>query len=187
VQRNGGIADRVHYGTTMTMSIDDLAALGALGFLTDEENAHLERSARDEAVAYREAFAQIAMSLDPIAPPPEVKQRIMRAIRSRTVRANEGRWFEVAEGVRMKKLSSDRVRNTVTCLMEMDPGSLFPPHHHRNSEESFLVRGSCQIGSLRFFPGDFHRTEAGSHHETITSEEGCLILLVMDYEDYRAA
>ena len=171
----------------MTMSIDELAALNALGFLTDEEIAYLDRNGRDEAIAYHEALAQMAESLDPVAPPPEVKQRIMSAIRSRTVRANEGRWIEIAEGVRMKKLASDRARNTVTCLMEMDPGSVFPPHDHRNSEESYLVRGSCQIGNVKFFPGDFHRTEAGTRHEDITSEEGCLILLVMDYEDYRAA
>ena len=171
----------------MTMNIDELAALGALGFLTDEENAYLERHARGEAAAYRDALVSIAESLDPIAPPPDIKQRVMGAIRSRTVRAHEGRWFDVARGVRMKKLSSDRARNTVTVLMEMEPGSEFPPHDHKKSEESFCVRGSCTIGRETFHPGDFHRTEAGTHHDTITTEEGCLILLVMDYDDYKAA
>jgi anti-sigma factor ChrR (cupin superfamily) len=170
-----------------TMNIDELAALGALGYLTDEETAFLEKTAGDEARAYREAFAQIAVSLDPIAPPPDIKQRILSSVRSRTVRANEGRWFPVAEGVRMKKLSSDRTRNTVTVLMEMDPGSVFPPHDHRKSEDSFCIRGSCTIGKETFFPGDFHHTEPDSHHDAITSEEGCLVLLVMDYEDYKAA
>ena len=172
---------------TEALDIDDLAALGALGLLTDDERAHIERIAAGEVAAYREALVQIAESLDPVTPPAFVKANILNAVRSRTVRANEGRWFEVSEGVRMKKLSSDRARNTVTVLMEMDPGSVFPPHDHRNSEESFLVRGSCEIGNVKFFPGDFHRTEAGSHHESITSDEGCLLLLVMDYEDYRAA
>jgi len=172
----------------MTMTIDDLAALGALGFLTEEESAHLERVGAGEAEAYRDVLAAaMAESLEPIAPPADVKAKILSAVKVRTVRANEGRWFDVAEGVRMKKLSSDRSRNTVTVLMEMDPGSAFPPHDHRKSEDSFLVRGSCKIGSLEFFPGDFHHTEPGSRHETITSDEGCLILLVMDYEDYAAA
>jgi len=171
----------------MSTNIDDLAALGALGFLSEEEDAYLERIARDEAMSYREALAAIAESLDPIAPPPDVKQRILSKVRSRTVRAHEGRWFPLAEGVRMKKLSSDRSRNTVTVLMEMEPGSAVPPHDHKKSEDSFCVRGSCRIGDEMFYPGDFHHTEAGSHHETITSDEGCLILLVMDYEDYKAA
>ena len=171
----------------MTASIDELAALNALGYLTEEESAYLDRNGADEAIAYRDAIAQLAESLDPVTPPADVKLRIMSAIRARTVRANEGRWFEVAEGVRMKKLASDRARNTVTVLMEMDPKTVYPPHDHRGSEESFLVRGTCQIGNVKFFPGDFHRTEAGSSHDTITSDDGCLILLVMDYEDYRAA
>ena len=175
----------------MSMNVDDLAALDALGFLSEDESAYLARTASGEAIAYREALAMIAESLDPIAPPAEVKQRIMNAVRSRpvsrTVRANEGRWFPVAEGVRMKKLSSDRTRNTVTVLMEMEPGSELPPHDHKKSEDSFCVRGSCRIGNEMFYPGDFHHTEPGSHHETITSDEGCLILLVMDYEDYKAA
>jgi anti-sigma factor ChrR (cupin superfamily) len=134
-----------------------------------------------------ETLVLMASSLEPVAPPAEVRSRVMGAVRSRTVRANEGRWFDIAEGVRMKKLSSDRERNTVTVLMEMDPRSEVPPHEHAHSEDSFLIRGSCRIGNVEFFPGDFHHVEAGAHHDAITSEEGCLILLVMDYEDYRAA
>lgn len=171
----------------MSTNIDELAALSALGFVSDEEDAYLERIARDEAMAYREALASIAESLEPVAPPADIKQRILNKVRSRTVRASEGRWFPVADGVRMKKLSSDRVRNTVTVLMEMDPGSEFPPHDHQKSEDSFCIRGSCTIGAETFYPGDFHHTEPGSHHDAITSEEGCLVLLIMDYEDYKAA
>jgi len=169
------------------LGIDDLAALGALGLLGADDAAHLERVAAGEARAYREAAVHIAESLDPVAPPPEVKAKVMNAIRWRIVRANEGRWFEVHEGVRMKKLSSDRARNTVTVLMEMDAGTTFPPHEHSKGEDSFLIRGSCRIGNLEFFPGDFHHIEGGTQHDTIVSDEGCLILLVMDYEDYRAA
>jgi anti-sigma factor ChrR (cupin superfamily) len=169
------------------LGIEDLAALGALGLLSASDSAHLERVAADEARAYREAVVHIADSLEPVAPPPDVKLKVLSAIRVRTMRSNEGRWVEVAPGVRMKKLSSDRSRNTVTVLMEMDPGSEFPPHNHLKSEDSFLVRGSCRIGNVMFFPGDFQHVEGGALHDAIVSEEGCLALLVMDYEDYRAA
>jgi anti-sigma factor ChrR (cupin superfamily) len=172
---------------TEALDIHDLAALGALGLLTDDEHTQIERVAPGEVIAYREALVQIAESLDPVTPPPFVKANILNAVRSRTVRANEGHWFPVSEGVRMKKLSSDRWRNTVTVLMEMEPRSEFPPHDHKRSEDSFCIRGSCTIGPETFFPGDFHHVESGAHHDAMTSEEGCLLLLVMDYEDYRAA
>jgi len=63
--------------------IDAIAALDALGAATDEEiralDAHLPgcdacRSARDE---YAEAATALAMSLDPVPPPPALRERIV--------------------------------------------------------------------------------------------------------------
>ena len=41
--------------------------------------------------------------------------------------------------------------------------------------------------NLTLFAGDFHHVEAGSRHDSIVSDDGCLALLVMDAEDYLAA
>lgn len=180
----------------MTTTLDDLAALDALGILSDDEQAELRRLAtaadpatKEDANLYREAIAQLAESLDAVTPPAGVKQKVMRAVSlpGRTVRGHEGTWVTIAAGVRMKKLSSDRARNTVTVLMEMEPGSAVPPHEHRHAEDSYIIRGSASLGDLVLFAGDFHHVEAGTRHESIVSDEGCLALLVMDAEDYLAA
>ncbi|HEY2093048.1 MAG TPA: cupin domain-containing protein [Thermoanaerobaculia bacterium] len=179
----------------MTTGLDDLAALDALGILSDDEQAELRRlvasadgNTLDDANLYREAVTQLADSLDAVMPPADVKQKVMRAVSlGRTVRANEGTWTTIAPGVRLKKLSSDRVRNTVTVLMEMQPGSSVPPHEHRHDEDSYIVTGSARLGDLVLFAGDFHHVDAGTRHESIVSEDGCLALLVMDAEDYLAA
>ena len=180
----------------MTTTLDDLAALDALGILSDGEQAELrrlastaDRSAIDAANLYREAVAQLAQSLDAVSPPLDVKQKVLRAVAhgGRTLRANEGKWVALAPGVRMKKLSSDRSRNTVTVLMEMQPGSSVPPHQHTHPEDSYIVSGSARLGDLVLFAGDFHHVDAGTRHESIVSDEGCLALLVMDAEDYLAA
>lgn len=170
-------------------SIDDLAALSALGVLTDDEKVLASGNAglAQHEAAYREALVQLAESLEPVAPPADIKEKILDSVRSKTVRANEGHWCEFAPGVRMKKLHSDRARKTVTVLMEMAPGAVVPPHDHRHPEDSFVIRGSCRIGSASLNTGDFHHMEAGSHHDAIVSDEGCAILLVMDYHDYKAA
>src|SRR5437764_14850660 len=116
----------------MTTTLDDLTALDALGILSDGDRVELRRlataadpAAIDEANLYREAIAQLAESLDAVTPPADVKQKVMRAVSfpGRTVRVHEGTWTTIAAGVRMKKLSSDRAHNTVTVLMEMEPGS----------------------------------------------------------------
>ena len=180
----------------MTTTLDDLAALDALGILSDDEQAELrrlasaaDRTAIDEANLYREAVAQLAESLDAVPPPLDIKQKVLGAVAhgGRTLRANEGKWVAISPGVRMKKLSSDRSRHTVTVLMEMQPGSSVPPHEHHHPEDSYIVSGSARLGDLVLFAGDFHHVDAGTHHESIVSEEGCLALLVMDAEDYLAA
>jgi anti-sigma factor ChrR (cupin superfamily) len=181
----------------MTPTLDDLAPLFPLGILSDDEANELRRleaAGGDEALAltraYRDAVVQIADSLEPVTPPAELRRRVMASVSpaaQKIVRASEGKWLDLAPGVRLKKLSSDRARNTVTVLIEMEPGSTLPAHENRHPEDSFLVRGSCRIGEVAFRPGDFHRVEAGAHHDAIVSDEGCAVLIVMDAEDYLAA
>jgi anti-sigma factor ChrR (cupin superfamily) len=191
-------------------TLADLAALDALGILAGEEKGHYETllvgaddSARREAGLSREAVLLIAQTLDPIEPPASVKAAVLGAVRSvrqvddtipaasRTVRAGEGQWFDHpmrgATGIQVKKLSYDRERGLATILMKFDPGAVHPPHDHHGNEECFVVSGSCRIGDVYLRAGDFHHADAGSHHGTVISDEGCVLLLVVDKEDYLAA
>lgn len=135
----------------------------------------------------------VAESIDPIAPPPELRRRILDTIRStpqnsRTVRSDEGGWKLLPfPGVKMKTLSVDEERGMTTVLLSLDAGARLPAHDHHGDEQSFVVSGSCRIGSIYLFKGDFHRAEAGSHHGDVVSDEGCVLLLVVDSEDCRAA
>ena len=136
--------------------------------------------------------AAIAGVLEPVAPPPAIKAQLLAAVRgipqdSTLLRAVEGRWTEVNDGVRVKTLSFDRDRNTFTLLMVLDPGSTLPEHTHKGDEQTFVVRGSCRIGGLSLRVGDFHTAGAGSQHGTVVSDEGCELLLVVDKEDCLAA
>jgi anti-sigma factor ChrR (cupin superfamily) len=181
----------------MTTTLDDLAALDALGILNDDEQAELRRlvssagrAALDDASLYREVVTHLAESLDAVTPPAAIKQKVMRAVSAKpgdTLRANEGNWTTIAPGVRLKKLSSDRARHTVMVLMEMQPGAAVPPHEHTHAEDSYIISGSARLGELVLFAGDYHHVEAGSRHDSIVSDDGCLALLVMDAEDYLAA
>lgn len=191
-------------------TLADLAALDALGILAGEEKgryqtllAGADDSARREASLSREAVLVIAQGLDPVEPPASVKAAILGAVRSaqqadetvpatsRTVRAGEGQWFDHpmrgVTGVQVKKLSYDRERGLATILMKFDPGAVYPPHDHHGGEECFVVSGSCRIGDAYLRAGDFHHADAGSHHGAVISDEGCVLLLVVDKEDYLVA
>lgn len=136
-----------------------------------------------------------AESIDPIEPPPLVRTRVLAAIRQRqpldtsvpgehesfTMRAGEGKWREVAPGARLKKLSTDPRRGTMTCLLELAPMALVAAHDHDGGEDSYVIRGSCRIGALALNVGDFHHSDAGSHHgDIVASAEGCLLLITVD-------
>ena len=133
-----------------------------------------------------------AGGLEPVAPPPALKAMIMTAVRgipqdSTILRAHEGRWTKIADGVRVKTMSVDRERSTVTLLMVLEPGSTLEEHRHHGPEQTFVVSGSCRIGALSLRAGDFHTAGAGSHHGTVVSDEGCELLLVVDKDDCLAA
>lgn len=140
----------------------------------------------------------VAESIEPIDPPAAVRARVIESARrtrqldeslpgeheSRTVRSEEGNWRSCAPGVRTKKLSKDPARGTATFLLELEPRAILPAHDHEGSEDSYVVRGSCRIGAVALYAGDFHHVDAGAHHgDVVSSDEGCLILLTVDLAD----
>jgi anti-sigma factor ChrR (cupin superfamily) len=139
-----------------------------------------------------------AESIEPVAPPSAMRARILETVRvtpqfdesvpgeheSRTLRAAEGRWSTVAPGARMKRLSKDLVRKTVTCLLELEPNAIAPAHDHEGTEDTFVVRGSCRIGALGLAAGDFHHVEASAHHgDVVASSDGCVLLITFALEE----
>jgi predicted ChrR family anti-sigma factor len=136
--------------------------------------------------------AVVAESIEPVDPPQALRDRILAAAmavpqNTRTVRADEGRWHRIIPGVTVKTLSVDLERDTATILMTLEPGSTVPSHGHSGPEDSFVVSGSCRIGVTHLRKGDFHHADGGTHHEDVVSDEGCVLLLVIDRADYLAA
>jgi anti-sigma factor ChrR (cupin superfamily) len=126
-----------------------------------------------------------AQAVDPVMPPASVRADVMAAIRnvpgaheSRTVRAEEGKWTTIATGARRKVLSKEPAR--MTFLIDLDPNALVPAHDHEGGEDSYVIRGSCRIGALSLYTGDFHHADATAHHgDVVASDEGCLLLLTV--------
>jgi len=134
----------------------------------------------------------VAEAIEPVEPPAGLRDRILRAATetpqdSRTVRANEGHWLRLVPGVTLKPLSVDLDRGTATILMSLEPGARVASHSHSGPEDSYVVSGSCRIGSIHLATGDFHHADGGTRHGEIVSEEGCVLLLVVDRADYLAA
>lgn len=100
-------------------------------------------------------------------------------------KSEESLWKKSAfEGVEYKILNRDSSRNTVTLMIRMEPGAVFPAHPHGSAEDCFLVSGDLMIAGTTMQAGDFHRAEAGSKHKKFTTSLGAEFLIVSGESDF---
>jgi hypothetical protein len=92
-------------------------------------------------------------------------------------------WDEVAAGIAVKLLATDRVQNRVSMLVRLSPGTDYPPHRHAGVEELYMLDGELIVDDQRFHPGDYRRAELGSVDRRVWSETGCTCLLVTSFRD----
>jgi anti-sigma factor ChrR (cupin superfamily) len=95
----------------------------------------------------------------------------------------EPEWEEVAPGISVKLLATDRERDRVSMLVRLAPGTDYPPHRHAGVEELHLLHGELWIDDRKLSPGDFSRAEPGSVDRRVWSETGCTCVLVTSPSD----
>ena len=90
-------------------------------------------------------------------------------------RFGEGRWRQLAPGVRMKKLWGAH-----TMLIECEPGAVVPAHRHRTFEHSLILSGDVTGDEGDYGPGDYQGMPAGSQHGAWSTRTGCRVLVQYD-------
>ena len=179
-----------------TTDLEELAALDAAGALAEDEqrdlHAKLVAASAEERAAIAliyELAAQLAVERATGDPPPDVRARLMERVsasRLYSLRAGEGSWTPgPVPGTRVKLLSLDRMRNSATLLMRVDPGARYPAHHHSGGEDCYVISGEIIVAGQRLHAGDFHRAEADSEHGVLASDTGAEVLLVVCAADYQ--
>src|SRR5678815_5255174 len=102
----------------------------------------------------------------------------VNASRLYSLRADQGTWKPgPVPGTRVKLLSMDRLRNSATLLMKVDPGARYPAHHHSGGEDCYVISGEIIVAGQRLHAGDFHRAEPDSDHGVLASDTGAEVLL----------
>ncbi len=178
--------------------IEELAAAYALGALNPEEQAEVEKrlvrgdKVLAEAIETFGGTASLMMfSSEPRTPRSGFKERLMSNFTTEPgkeqkekplpfffLKATEGTWEEIHEGVSQKILYRDDARKTTTLLMRMGPGTAVPSHSHDGPEELYILEGSCFCQGKHLGPGDYHRAEPHSDHNPTTSENGCMMMVI---------
>jgi anti-sigma factor ChrR (cupin superfamily) len=175
--------------------VEALALADSVGALDPDERVELEArlaqlSPEEQAEVARlyETTAAMAASIDLVAPPAHLRERVLAAARTPvryTVWSTDGGWFDTPlRGIRMKVLAVDPARSLATLLIRAEPGAIYPSHQHHGPEECLVLSGSVVIDGRVLRAGDFHHADEGSEHGEITTIDGAEVLIVGAIEDY---
>lgn len=178
----------------------EMAALYALGILDKDEadifDSHLAEgceACRSELVSFESVVSDLGFGTDEVAPSPGLREALISCLADSgdkdgdeqsnrgqflSIYSVEGEWNPVLDGVLVKLLSIDEETGYFTSLVRMKPGTHLPRHMHRGVEQFFILEGDCHVHGDVLGPGDYHRAEAGSIHETTYTEGGTLFLLI---------
>jgi anti-sigma factor ChrR (cupin superfamily) len=89
-------------------------------------------------------------------------------------------------GVALKHLNRNPAVGCYTALIRVAPGAELPPHGHVGPEEMFFLEGTARLGEIRVEAGEYSRADAGSCHEALRTEHGCLLLISGSDQDQLA-
>lgn len=184
--------------------VHELASLYVAGALSPDEIAAFEarvsggdRAALDALAALEPIRARMDAEVRPVAPPVEIKARLMERVASRpasaipapspalevnadyfTLRAEQTPWEETGvPGVRYRTLFVDVRANRKTLLFQLDPGARYPDHHHEGVEECYVVSGDLHIAGTVLYAGDYHRAQGDTDHGDSFTRSGCTLLI----------
>jgi anti-sigma factor ChrR (cupin superfamily) len=140
-----------------------------------------------------DASAALAVTLEPVRPPSELRRRLMQRVAEHTeprlgaVLSTEGKWRDAkSPGVHYKVLYFDKAAGLVTTLVRLDPGARFPAHTHARTEQCMVLEGDLRHGDHVYGRGDFTWAEAGSVDPELHTEGGALLLIIGAPEAKRA-
>jgi anti-sigma factor ChrR (cupin superfamily) len=137
-------------------------------------------------------LAQLAAMVDPVAPRPEIRGRLVARIASYEalkpavdIRPYDAEWIPAGEpGVEMRKLYRNRDAGLTTMMLRMAPGARLPAHTHGEDEQCLVISGDVRSGEVVYRAGDFVVMGKGSHHPEICTEDGNVLLLIAGRNEY---
>ena len=193
--------------SALTDELRDQASLFSLGLLDGGEAAHFETHleqcstcAEEVRVCYEMVAGVTAILAEAdtlrnpvLKPPARLKEELMRRIAPEpataaelsgvVVRAEEGRWHQVMQGIELKRLFVDPVTRNITSLLRVAAGAVYPAHRHAGLEHMYVVDGDAIFEDHTLNTGDYEARTPQSVHSTVTSTEGCLLLVIHNQHD----
>lgn len=147
-----------------------------------------------------ELAALIGLAAEPVEPPASLRDKVLGGIRRpktvrrpllreevtgvHVLRAGAGDWKATEyPGIFSKLLFLDKNTGLITSLMKIEPGATYPSHRHSVEEQTYVIVGDLKIGGIHLDAGDYSTAEPGTTHGIITSERGCVALVMASIHD----
>jgi anti-sigma factor ChrR (cupin superfamily) len=137
----------------------------------------------------------LAASVEQREPGPDLKRKLMQRLAEPAIpagfafhHASDDRWLpHPVPGIRMKVLALNKKSGYATLLLDVEPGTRFPAHHHGGAEECYVVSGSIFTCGRRLGPGDFVHADADTDHGELWTDEGAQVILIVPPEEHLPA
>jgi len=173
----------------LTIEQEELAAMVALDLASPTEAAAAPKSVVKEL---REAAWLLGESLQPVAPPPSLKSRLMSRVAQfeqlkpiADVRRNEDYWAHSGvPGIDIKPLFNEKETGRSTYLVRMEPGARLPAHYHPDAEQCLVLKGDIAWGDIVYEEGDFIVMGKNTHHPEIHTVHGNVLLLISGHNEF---
>ncbi|MBI3447431.1 MAG: cupin domain-containing protein [Acidobacteria bacterium] len=174
----------------------DLAALHALGALDPEEEASFQEhlalcdACRAEVGGVEAALRDLPLAAPEVAPPASLRARVVERIQQAKqsdvvfALARDAVWTPTGiDGIETRRLFHDEADDRMTMLVRMAAGTTYPGHRHTEDEDCYVIEGDLTLNEVKLKGGDYVRANAGSLHRIVSTEKGCLLLIVASAHD----
>jgi CRP/FNR family transcriptional regulator, cyclic AMP receptor protein len=96
-----------------------------------------------------------------------------------TVRKDDRQWTETqCPGIRICNLFDDVSAKHGAILVRMEAGAIYPDHQHKGREQFYVIEGDVRVGTDVLYAGDYHRAEASTYHRQVSTEGGCVCIIL---------
>jgi anti-sigma factor RsiW len=192
----------------MTGDVRELLPLYALGILEADEVSVVERAlAADATLAvelavYHQTTDAIGAAIQPVAPPPEIKQRLLASIGGGRFEPFSGRlarlfdvtvdrarellglierpasWVPQIPGISLVHFDGGPAAAAADCgFIRLALGATFPPHTHLGEEVVTILSGRVHdvTNDRMVGPGEDYVQAEGTHHYLVcVGEDDCI-------------
>jgi anti-sigma factor ChrR (cupin superfamily) len=189
--------------TAVACRHENRASLYALGLLDTAESQvfekHLSSCSICEKVVRQsgDLAVELARTIPLSSPPEELRGRVLAPLSNEVrknvplpkgvaalVRGPELNWQPTQfPGVFLASLYTDSTHGELASLVRMEPGAIYPSHHHSQVEHCYVMQGDLVFEDHVLNSGDYEAAQPGTKHSPVTTKSGCLLFLVHNVND----